>query len=65
MKQIIAIFLFIFALASCKPQCTCEDCQAQCQTEQAVDTTVTETPVDITPAVEEVKTETDETAETK
>ena len=62
MKQIIAIFLFIFALASCKPQCTCEDCAAKCQTEQvttdstAVETTApVEGEVEAAPAEEETK----------
>jgi hypothetical protein len=65
MKQIIAIFLFIFALASCKPECSCADCQAKCQTEQVIDSTAVETPVDVTPGTETEVTEEAETAETK
>jgi hypothetical protein len=64
MKQIVAIFLFIFALASCKPQCTCEDCLTKCQTEQVIDSTAVETPADVTTETEAEPTES-ETSETK
>lgn len=45
MKQIIAIFLFVFAMASCEPKCDCTKCAEECKVEAAVDTTVVDTTV--------------------
>ena len=45
MKQIIAIFLFVFAMASCQPKCDCTKCAEECKVEAAVDTTVVDTTV--------------------
>lgn len=56
MKQIIAIFLFVFAMASCQPKCDCTKCTEECKVE-AVDTTLTETPAEVDTLVEETKEE--------
>lgn len=65
MKQIIAIFLFIFALASCKPTCTCEDCQAQCKTEQVVSDSTAVEASETAPAEVPAEEETEGTEEAK
>lgn len=33
MKSIIAIFLFVFAMASCQPKCDCVKCAEECKVE--------------------------------
>ena len=56
MKQIIAIFLFIFAFASCKPACDCKACAETCKQEQIqTDSTAVETPGTVTETTEETK----------
>lgn len=56
MKQIIAIFLFIFAFASCKPACDCKVCAETCKQEQVqTDSTEVETPGTVTETTEETK----------
>lgn len=37
MKQIIAIFLFVVAMASCQPKCDCTKCAEECQVTSTVD----------------------------
>lgn len=56
MKQIIAIFLFIFAFASCTPSCDCKACAETCKQEQVqTDSTAVETPGTVTETTEETK----------
>lgn len=64
MKQLIAIFLLVFALSSCntKGTCDCADCCVKCKTECVTDSTAvvpaTETEA---PAEVEVESTTEET----
>jgi hypothetical protein len=55
MKQIIAIFLFVVAMASCQPKCDCVNCAEQCQVTSTVDQV--EAPVTTDTLVQETKEE--------
>lgn len=60
MKQLIAIFLFIFALSSCntKATCDCAECCVKCKTECVTDSTAVTPETDaVAPAESEVQDE--------
>lgn len=58
MKQLIAIFLLVFGMASCQPKCDCSQCVEQNKVETTLDSTVVDTtvaPVETETSVEKVE----------